>query len=99
MRRLRKATSRSRRRQSQILTVSSLDADARNAPLPATVSRLTAFLCSARCMTIRPRGRQGAELLAGMWVGRCVWMAASIALLTDALRDAGGVRKASACSH
>lgn len=58
----RKEMSFSRRRESQILQVSSLEAVTKKAPLGATAMRLTALLCSARCATSTPRGCQGVLL-------------------------------------
>ncbi len=52
----------SRRRESQILHVSSLEAVTKKAPLGATAIRFTALLCSARCATSTPRGCHGVLL-------------------------------------
>ena len=52
----RKEMSFSRRRESQILHVSSSEAVTKNAALRATAMRLMARLCSARCATRMPRG-------------------------------------------
>jgi len=72
VRRLRNETSFSRRRQSQTLTVSSLEALTKKAPLPATDSWFTARRCSARCATYEkgiqhmfyPKHERGAGLRA-----------------------------------
>ena len=52
----RKEMSFSRRRESQILHVSSSEAVTKKAALWATAMRLMARLCSARCATRMPRG-------------------------------------------
>ena len=54
----RKEMSFSRRRESQILHVSSSEAVTKKAALRATAMRLMARLCSARCATRMPRGCQ-----------------------------------------
>ena len=54
----RKATSRSRRRLSQTLHVSSEEAVTKKAPPRATATALTARRCSARCAMRTPRGAQ-----------------------------------------
>lgn len=63
----------SRRRESQILHVSSLEAVTKKAPFGATAMRLTALLCSARCATSTPRGCHGVLLarLAAQAHARC----------------------------